>query len=227
MVPSEAPATAPWPRYCIVATAGAGGRPDTRSSASCGQPTCGASATYARDHGRCEPPDGRRGNSSATDYGPRSQAARGSLVDRTRESKKRFCRVTTRRCNFRLLSSLERGLSPLAARAFSVGVLGLGLGGQPMFGLALGGLPAPELPLAFQILAVALVPTPRSVLPPALPAQADPHARSARPGRAAVFSRTLDGAQGSSLLPRESSGGMRQRSPRAPIETRTKRLRSV
>jgi hypothetical protein len=119
--------------------------------------------------------------------GPRSRAVRGTLADRTRERKKSFCCVTTRRHNLWVLRRLGRGLGPLAARALGLSVLGFGLGGLATFGLPPGRLPAADLPPALRLLAVALIPLPRPVLAPAPFAQADPRARSARSGRTAVL----------------------------------------
>jgi len=171
---------------------------------------------HLRSHlGRCEPPDDRRGNSSVPGCGPRSRAVRGSLADRIREGKKSFCCVTTRRCNLWVLSNLGRGLGPLAARTLSLGVLGFDLGGLATLGLPPRRLPAMDLPPAFRLLAVALVPAPRQVPTPASFAQAGPQARSAPSGLTPVFSFNVRGAHGRCNLPRESSGRMRKRFPRA------------
>jgi hypothetical protein len=82
--------------------------------------------------------------------------------------------VTTRRHKFWLLNILRRRLGPLTARFLSAGMLGFDPGILTMFGLPPRRLPAVDLPPAFRILAVALVPTPWLVLAPAPFAQADP-----------------------------------------------------
>jgi hypothetical protein len=123
--------------------------------------------------------------------------------------------VTTRRRNFWFWNGLERGLGLLAARSFCLGMLGFDLVGLATFGLPTRLQPAIDLPLAFRILAVTLVPTPRLVLATAPLAQAFPLARLASSGVSAVLSRTLTGAHGRFDLPRESSGRMCQHSPRA------------
>jgi hypothetical protein len=147
--------------------------------------------------------------------GWRSQAIRGSPADRTREGKKRLCCVTTLRCNFWVLKGLRRGLGLLAALLFGLSMLGFDLVVLPAFGLAPRRLPAVDLPLAFRILAVALVPTPWLVLASTPFAHASAWARSAYPGGAAKLSFNVVVAHGSLILPRESSGRMCQHPPRA------------
>lgn len=85
-------------------------------------------------------------------------------------------------------------------------------------------LPAADLPLAFRLLAVALVPTPRLVFAPAPFAQADPRARSARSGLRAVVSLNVVGAHGSLNLPREKLGENAPAFSPGAIKTRTRRL---
>ena len=155
--------------------------------------------------------------------GLRSRAVRGSLADRKEEGKKSFCCVTTRRRNLWVLNGLGRGLGPLAARAFRLGVPGFGVGVLAMFGLPPRRLPAVDLPLAFRLLAVALVPTPRLVLAPAPFAQADPRARSAPSGLRTAFSLTLAGAHGRFVSQGKARGECVSILPGA-IKTRTKRL---
>jgi hypothetical protein len=205
----------PQRRCCGAATTGAGMRLDTRRSASSGHPRCRESATYVRDPGHCELPAGRRRNRSAPGCEVRSQAVRGSPADRIREGEKKFCCVTTRRRKFRLLNILGRGLGPLTARFLCLSMLGFGGGGLAPFSLPPRRQPAVDLPLAFRVLAVALVPTPRVVLATALFVDASSLARAARPGFGALFSRTLAGAHGRFDLPRESSGRMCLHPPRA------------
>ena len=100
------------------------------------------------------------------DYGASSRGVRGSPADRITEGKKSFCCVTTRRRNLWIFNGLRRGLGLLAARALGLGVPGFGLGGLAMFGLPSRRLPASDLPPAFRILAIALVPAPGLVLAP-------------------------------------------------------------
>jgi len=113
------------------------------------------------------------------------------------KSKKNFCCVTTRRRNLCLLRRLGRGLGSLAAHALSCGVLGLHLGVLPASGLSPRRLPAANFALAFEILAVALVPAPRLVLAPAPFAQAEPRAWSSYSGTTAVLWFTVVAAHGS------------------------------
>jgi hypothetical protein len=207
--------TTPEPTCYTVAVADAGERPGTRSSASCDRPRCRERATCVLDPGHCEPPDGRRGNSTVPGCGMRSRGVRGSPADRITGEKKSFCCVTTRRRNLGILNGLGRGLDSLAARFLGLGVPDLGLGGLAMLGLPLCRLPLADLPQAFRLLAVALVPAPRLVLAATPFAQAGPRTRSAPSGRTARFSRTLTSAHGRCLLPRESPGRMLSHPPRA------------
>jgi hypothetical protein len=196
----------------------------TRRPASYGHPRCRERATCVPDPERCEPPDGKRGNSSVQDCGARSRAAHGSPADRTREGKKTFCCVTTRRRNFWLLTSLGRSLGPLAALALCLGMPGFGVSLLAMFGLPPRRLPSADLPPAFRLLTVALVPAPWLVLALAPLAQADPRARSAPSGRRAVFSLNVEGAHGRFDLPREKLGEDVSPSSSGAIETRTRLL---
>jgi hypothetical protein len=202
-------------RCCVVARTGSGARLGTHGPASSGHPRCREIATCVHDPGRCEPLDGRQGNSSVPGCEEKSRAIRGSPADHIREGKKRLCCVTTRRRNFWVLNGLDRGLGPLAALLFRLRVLGFAKGVLPAFGLPPRRLPAIDLPLTFRILAEALVPTSRLVLVSTPFAQADPWARSTHPGRAAMFSLNVVGAHGSLNLPRESSGRMCHHPPRA------------
>jgi hypothetical protein len=194
---------------CCVATTGAGERLGTLRLASYGHPRCRGSATCVHDLGHCQPPDDRWGNSSVPGCGPRLRAVRGSLVDRTRERKKSFSCVTTRRRNLWLLTNLRCELRPLAARFLCLGVPGFGKGILAVLGLPPSRLPSTDLPPTFRLLAVALVPAPRPVSAPAPFTKTDPRARSAPSGRSASLSRTLTSAHGRCFLPRESSGRMR------------------
>jgi hypothetical protein len=136
--------------------------------------------------------------------------ARSSLADRRGERKKSFgcpiC-VTTRRRNFWLLINLRRELRLLTARFLSLGMPGFGKVILAMLSLPPGRLPAVDLLLAFRLLTVTLVPTPRQVLTPALFAQADP--RPARSGLGTASSFTLVGAHGRTCSQGKSLGRMR------------------
>jgi hypothetical protein len=193
-------------RHCHASGTGAGAQLDTRSAASSGHPRCREPATCVPGPGHCEPPDGRRDNSSERGSGVRSQAAHSSPADRTREGKKSFCCVTTRRRNLQLLNGLGHSLGPLTALALCLGVPSFGVSLLAMFGLPPRCLPAADLPPAFRLLAVALVPTPRLVLAAAPFAQAAPWARSPPSGRAVRLSLIVEGAHGRFDLPREKLG---------------------
>ncbi len=175
------------------------GQPGTRRRVSGGHPRCRATATCVHDPGHCERPDGRRRSSSAPGCGSSSAALHGTPAGRTRESKKNFCCVTTRRHNLGVLRCLGRGFGALAARALSLRVLGFGCGIQAASGLPLRRLPAADLPLAGGVLAVTLVPTLRLVLTPAAFAQTDPRPRSSRTGTAAALWLMMAAAHGSVL----------------------------
>jgi hypothetical protein len=175
------------------------GRPGTRRRVCGGHSRCRATATCVHDPGHCELPDGRRRSSSAPGCGSSSAAVPGTPAGRTRESKKNFCCVTTRRRNLGVLRCLGRGFGSLAARALSLRMLRFGCGIQAASGLPLRRLPAADLPLAFQILAVTLVPTPRLVLPSAAFAQADPRARLSCTGTARALWFNVVGAHGSAI----------------------------
>ncbi len=175
-------------RRCRAAGSDVGARLGTLWPASCGHPRCRERATCVHGLGHCEPPDGRRGYNSAPGCGVRSRAIRGSPADHIREGKKSFCCVTTRRRNLCVLNGLGRGLGPLAARSLCLGVPSFDLGGQAMFGLPPRRLPATDLPPAFRLLAVALVPAPWLVLALAAFTQAPPRAGPAPSGQTAAFS---------------------------------------
>jgi len=195
-------------RCCRVSGTGAGERLGTRRPASCGHARCRERATCVHGLGHCEPPDGRRGNNSAPGCGVRSRAIRDSQADHIREGEKSFCCVTTRRCNLWVLNGLGRSFDPLTALALCLGVPGFGVSLLAMFGLPPRRLPAADLPPAFRLLAVALVPAPRLVRAPAPFAQAGPRARSAPSGQAAVLSFNVMGAHGRHVSQGKSSGRM-------------------
>ena len=194
---------------------GAAARIHTLWSASSGHPKCRERATCVHDPGHCERLAGRCGSSSVPSCGSSSRGVRGSPAVCITEGKKTFCCVTTRRRNFWALSDLGRGLGLLAALFLCLGVLGFGVGVLATFRLPLRRLPAVDLPQAFRILAVALVPTPRLVLASAPFVQAGPRARAARSGLGTVLCLNVVVAHGRFDLPRESSGRMCHHSPRA------------
>jgi hypothetical protein len=207
-----------------LASDAAGVRLGTRWPASYGHPRCRESATCVPGPGHCEGPDGKRDRSSVPDCGWSSRGFRGSRADRIREGKKRFCCVTTRRRNRRVDNGLGRGLGALAACVLCLGVLSLGGGILAMSGLPPCGLPTADLPPAFRILAVALVPTSRLVSLSASLAQADSRTRPAPSGRKAVLSLNVRGAHGRCHLPRGKLGEDASTFSPSAIETRTKRL---
>ena len=194
---------------------GAGELLGTRRCASYGHPRCREKATCVHGLGHCERPDDMRGSRSEPGCGASSRGIRGSLADRRGEVKKKFCCVTTRWCNFWALNGLRRELRLLAVRSLSMCVASFDGGVLATFGLPPCRLPATNLPQAFGILTVALVPTPRPVLAATAFAQAGSQARSARSGLMAAFSLNVAGAHGRYLLPRESSERVRQHSLRA------------
>jgi hypothetical protein len=138
---------------------------------------------------------------------------------------KRVCCVTTRQRNRWVVNGLRRQLGTLAARFLCLGMPGFNGRILTMSGLPPRGLPAADLPQAFRILAVTLVPSARLINPPAPLAQAEARAWPAPSGQTAVRSLNVVGAHGRCFLPRESSGRMRQHSPRALSNTNQKRAR--
>ena len=100
------------------------------------------------------------------DCGASSRGVRGSLAERITEGKKNFCCVTTRRRNLWIFNGLRRGLDSLAARFLCLGVPGFGKDVLAMSGLPPRRQPPADLPAAFRILAIALVPAPGLVLAP-------------------------------------------------------------
>jgi len=211
-------------RRCRVSRTAAGARLDTRGPASSGHPRCRERATCVPDPGHCEPPDGKRGNSTVPGCGLRSRGVRDSPADRTREGKKSFCCVTTRRRNLWLLNGLGRSLDPLTALPLGLGVAGFGVSHLAMFGLPPRCLPAADLPSAFRLLAVALVPAPRLVLAAAPFAQAGPRTRSAHSSRAVRPSLNVEGAHGRFDLPGEKLGEDVSPFSSGAFKTRMRRL---
>jgi hypothetical protein len=123
--------------------------------------------------------------------------------------------VTTRGRKFRFLNILGQGLGLLTARFLCLGMLGFGGVGLATFRLSPRRQPAVDLSPAFQVLAVALVPTSGVVLATALFVDAGSLARAARSGFETAFFFNVVVAHGRFDLPRESSGRMREHSPRA------------
>ena len=147
--------------------------------------------------------------------GARSRGVRGSLADRIRGEKKIFCCVTTRRRNFGIFHGLGCDFSSPPALLFGLGMLCFDASVPTTLSLAASRLPAADLPQAFRVLAVALVPAPRLVLASASFAQADPRARSPRSGQTAVSVSNLKGAHGSGNSQGKARGECWSHSPRA------------
>ena len=223
-------------RSCYTAAAtGASERLGTRRPASCDPPTCREQATCVPDPGHCEPPDDKRGNSTVLGCGVRSRGVRDNPADRTRERKKKFCCVTTRRRNLWVFNSLGRSLGPLTALVLGLGMPGLGLVSLAVLGLPLRRLPAADLSPAFRLLAISLVPAPRLVLTAAPFAHAAPWARSASSGRAMrarstssgramKLSLNVESAHGRLDLPREKLGENVSAFSSGDFKTQTRRL---
>lgn len=123
--------------------------------------------------------------------------------------------MTTRRRNLWVFNGLGRGLGPLTALALCLGMPGFDLGGLAMFGLPPRRLPATDLPPAFRLLAIALVPAPRLVLAAAAFTQALARAGLAPSGQTATFSFNVVDAHGRLVSQGKSSGRMCPHSPRA------------
>jgi len=213
------PVVAPRWRYPVAARTVARGRPRIQRRVSGGHLRCRENATCVRDLDKPALPDGRRGRNSAPGCGSSSEGAHGTPADRTKESKKNFCCVTTRRRNLGVLRGLGCGFGALAAHALRLCVLGFALGVPAASGLPLRRLPAADLPPAFGILAVTLVPTPRLVLPPAPFTQADSGARSPRTGTTGALWFNVAGAHGSDFSQGKARGDCANNSPRALIKT--------
>jgi hypothetical protein len=174
-------------------------RPDTQQRVCDGHGKFRDTATCVHDPRPGESPDGRQRSNSVPGCGSTKAAVRGTPAGRTRVVEKNFRCVTTRRRNFRILLCLGHGFGSLAAQALRPGMLCFGLGIQAAFGLPPRCLPATNLPLAFRILAVTLVPTPRLVLPSAAFAQANPHPRAASTGTTTALWFIVAGAHGSAI----------------------------
>jgi hypothetical protein len=201
---------------CVYAVARAAGeRLGIRTTASYVQPRCRERATCVHGLGHCERPGDTRRSSSVPGYGPRLRVVRDILADRIKEGKKSFSCVTTSRRNFGVFNGLGYKFDSLTALLLCLSVLGSHPGILTMPGLPSSRLPAADLPPALWLLAVALVPTPRVVLPPALFAQAHPRTRSAPSSLRTGLSRNVMGAHGRISSQGKSSGRMRSHSLRA------------
>src|SRR5271168_3855664 len=97
-------------------------------------------------------------------------------------------------------------------------MLGLDAGIPTTFSLAASRVPAADLPQAFRVLAVELVPASWLVLASASFAKASPRTRSPRSGQTAVSVSTVEGAHGSCNSQGKSSGRMLPHSPRALLK---------
>ena len=199
-------------------------RPGIRWRVSCGHPKSRESATYVLCPGRSEQPDGKRRSNSEPGCGVRLRGARGSLADRIRGEEKIFWCVTTRRRNFGVLNGLGCGLGALTAVFLRLGMLGFDAGVLATFSLAASRLPAVDLPQAFGVLAVALVPAPRLVFASTSFAQAYPPAWSAPSGQTAVLCFNVRDAHGSCDSQGKSSGRMLVAFSSGAIKTRKRRL---
>ena len=135
-----------------------------------------------------------------------SRAVHNSPADHIREEKKRFCCVTTRRRNLCMPQGLGCSLGSLTARVLCLSVPGFSLVSSAVFGLPPRRLPAADLPPAFRILAISLVPATRLVLAVTPFAHAAPWARSTFSGWARRLSFIVEGAHGRFDLPGEKPG---------------------
>ena len=203
---------------------GSGVRHRIRWPASSGRPGSRERATYVPGRGRCERPRGRWHSRSEPGCGASSRVARSSLADRIRGEEKIFCCVTTRGRNFGVLNGFRRDFSSPPAHLFGLGMPRFDTRVLAMFRLAVRRLPAADVPQAFRVLAVALVPAPRLVLASASFAQADPRARSPRSRQTAVALRTVKGAHGSGNSQGKSSGRMLVAFSSGVIKTRIRRF---
>lgn len=202
------PAAAPLPNRRVAAETAAGGfrrAGNTRSPVSNGLLKSHATATCVRGRGHCERLGDRHGSSSGPDCGSTRLVGHSTLAGHTKNLKKNFCCVTTRRRNPWAVCCLRRGLGLAAAHALSLCVPRFDRWGLATLGLPPCRLPTADFPQAFWILAVALVPTPRLILLPAALAQADPRARPSLSGTAAGFWLIVERAHGSLLLSQGSA----------------------
>jgi hypothetical protein len=195
-----APASAPLPSYRLAAETAARRQrraASIRKHAWIGLLKCHATATCVRGRGHCERLVDRHGSSSGPGYESTRPVAHSTPAGRTKNLKKNFCCVTTRRRNLWTIRRLRCGLGPLTAHALSLGVLRFDRFGLATPGLPPCRLPSADFPQAFRGLAVALVPPPWAVSPPTTFAQADPQARSSLSGTTAGLWLIVGGAHGS------------------------------
>jgi hypothetical protein len=158
---------------------------------------CHETATCVRGRGHCELPDDTQRSNNVPGCGSRSGAVHSTPAGGTKNLKKNFCCVTTRRCNLWAVHRLRRELGSFAAHALSLGVPRFDRCGLATLGLPSRGLPTADLPQAFRVLAIALVPRSRVIPPLAAFAQADPRARSSLSGTAVGLWLIVEGAHGS------------------------------
>jgi hypothetical protein len=180
----------------------------TRRTASYAHPRCREKPTCVHDLGHYEGPGDMRRSSSVPGCGSRLRVVRDIPADRITEGKKSSSCVTTRRRNFGVFNGLGYEFDSLTALLLCLGVLGSGLGILATPGLPSGRLPAADLPPALWLLTVALVPTPRVILPLAPFAQANPRAWSAPSGLRTGLSFNVMGAHGRISSQGKSSGRM-------------------
>ena len=166
-------------------------------SVSCDRPTCRGRATCVLDPARCERPDGRRGNSSAPDYGATPWELRSNPADHRLEEKKFFCRVTTRGRKVRVLNGLGCDLGSSAALPFRLGMARSSRDILAMRGLAPRRLPTTDFSPTVWVVTVTLVPACRQILTITPLAQASPRPRSTRSRRTPASYSNVRGAHGS------------------------------
>lgn len=161
-------------------------RQGTQGRASFCRLKCREFATCVHGPRHCGRLGGTLGRNTWRGCERRSAGVHGSRGGRTAGEKKIFCRVTTRGRKVRLLGILRRGFRLLAARALGCSLLGFDFRRLAAFRLPPGGLPAANQLLALSFLAIALVPSPRRVLPLAILAEAHSETRAARSGGASL-----------------------------------------
>jgi hypothetical protein len=132
--------------------------------------------------------------------------ARSSLDDRRAGTKKKFCYVTTRGCNFGVLNDLGCEFGALAALSLSLSMPSFGSYVLPVLRLASRCLPPMDLPQTMRLLAVALVRAPWLVLTTTPFTQTASDAWSSRSGRTVLVSRTLASAHGRSCSQGKARG---------------------
>ena len=196
------------------------GRLDIPERVGAGPGTCHAEPTCVRDPAPGGPLGRSPGHSSVPGCGPTSGRLHSTPAACIRDGQKKFCCVTTRRPNLGLIWGLRRNSGTLTARILTAhtlrrGVLGLdGIVLTPSR-LPLRRLPTAELPQAFPVLTVTLVPTPWLIPAPTALAQAHPSPRSSRTRRTLWCKMaTFHGSANS-----QGTARGEYFSPRAPITT--------